>query len=149
MRAPSYADDPRGCRFLESPPYSVMLRALFPKAVFLPNQRSVHTLVTFHSRTLHSKVSALIDSGAMDNFISLNIVQYFSIPTFKLTKPCTICNVDRTKNNIGNVSAATHLDVTHNNKKERHTFYIIDLGKDHMLLGMPFLAATNPEIDWT
>jgi hypothetical protein len=24
-------------------------------------------------------------------------------------------------------------------------FYIIDLGEDHMLLGMPFLAATNPD----
>jgi hypothetical protein len=57
--------------------------------------------------------------------------------------------VDGTKNNIGNVSAAAHLDVTYNNKKEQHTFYIIDLGEDHMLLGMPFLAATNPEIDWT
>jgi hypothetical protein len=56
--------------------------------------------------------------------------------------------VDGTKNNIGNINTAAHLDVTHNNKKERHT-YIIDLGKDHMLLGMPFLAATNPEIDWT
>jgi hypothetical protein len=57
--------------------------------------------------------------------------------------------VDGTKNNIGNVSAAAYLDVTHNNKKGRHTFYIIDLGEDHMLLGMPFLADTNPEIDWT
>jgi hypothetical protein len=124
-----------------------MLRALFPKAVFLPNQRSVHTLITFHSQTLHSKVSTLIDSGATDNFISPNIVQYFSIPTFGLPKPRTIHNVDGTKNNIGNVSTAAHLDATHNNKKERHTFYIIDLGEDHMLLGMPFLAATNLEID--
>jgi hypothetical protein len=53
-----------------------------------------------------------------DNFISLNIVQYFSIPTFKLPKLCTIHNVDGTKNNIGNVSAVAYLDVTHNNKKE-------------------------------
>jgi hypothetical protein len=95
-----------------------MLRALFPKAVFLPNQRSIHTLVTFHSWTLHSKVSTLIDSGAMDNFVSPNIVQYFSIPTFELPKLHTICNVDGTKNNIGNVRATAYLDVTHNNKKE-------------------------------
>jgi hypothetical protein len=105
-----------------------MLRALFPKAVFLPdqqfpkaiflpNKRSVHTLVTFHSRTLHSKVSTLIDSGAMDNFISPNLIRYFNIPTFDLPRPRTICNVDGTKNNIGNVSAAAYLDVTHNNKK--------------------------------
>jgi hypothetical protein len=108
----------RGCGFLESPQYPAMLRALFLKAIFLPNQQSVHTLVTFHPWTLHSKVSALIDSGATDNFISLNIVQYFSIPTFELPKLHTIYNVDGTKNNIGNVSAAAHLDVTHNNKKE-------------------------------
>jgi hypothetical protein len=57
--------------------------------------------------------------------------------------------VDGTKNNIGNVSITAYLNVTHNNKKEQYTFYIIDLDKDHMLLGMPFLAATNPEIDWT
>jgi len=30
-----------------------------------------------------------------------------------------------------------------------YTFYIIHLGGDHMLLGMPFLAATNPNINWT
>jgi hypothetical protein len=30
-----------------------------------------------------------------------------------------------------------------------HIFYVIDLGNDHMLLGMPFIAATNPNIDWT
>jgi hypothetical protein len=29
------------------------------------------------------------------------------------------------------------------------TFYIVDLGEDYMLLGMSFLAATNPEIDWS
>jgi hypothetical protein len=137
-----------------------MLRALFPKAVFLPdrqfpkavllpNKRSVHTLVTFHSWTLHSKVSALINSGAMDNFISPNLIRYFNIPTFNLPRPQTIRNVDRTKNNIGNISAAAYLDVTHNNKKGWHTFYIIDLGEDHMPLGMPFLADTNSEIDWT
>jgi hypothetical protein len=28
-------------------------------------------------------------------------------------------------------------------------FYIADLGDDHMLLGMPFLMAKNPKIDWT
>jgi hypothetical protein len=95
-----------------------MLRALFPQAVFLPNQQSVHTLITFHSQTLHSKVSTLIDSGITDNFISPNIIQYFSIPTFELPKPHTIHNVDGTKNNIGNVSITAYLDVTHNNNKK-------------------------------
>jgi hypothetical protein len=28
-------------------------------------------------------------------------------------------------------------------------FYVADLGSDHMLLGMPFLSAKNPKINWT
>jgi len=27
-------------------------------------------------------------------------------------------------------------------------FYVTDLGEDHMLLGMPFLSTTSPNIDW-
>jgi len=30
-----------------------------------------------------------------------------------------------------------------------HMFYMIYIGTDHMLSGMPFLAATNPNINWT
>ena len=123
-----------------------MLRALFPNAVFRPNQRAVHALVKFHSRTLHSKVSALIDSGATESFISPDLVTHFCIPTYLLPKPRTICNVDGTKNKIGEVKEAAIIDIKYNNKITTHTFYMIDLGDDHMLLGMPFLAATNPDV---
>ena len=126
-----------------------MLRALFPNAVFKPNQSSVHALVTFHSRTLHSQVSALIDSGATESFISPDLVQHFDIPTHTLRKPRIIRNVDGTKNSIGDITTAATLDIHYQNKITTHTFYIIDLGEDHMLLGMPFLAATNPYIDWS
>ena len=127
-----------------------MLRALFPNAVFKPNQCAVHALVKFHSRTLHSEVSALIDSGATESFISPDLVQYFFIPTYQLSKPRTIRNVDGTKNKIGQVTEAATIDIKYGNKTTTHTFYVIELGgDDHMLLGMPFLAATNPDIDWT
>ena len=126
-----------------------MLRALFPQAVFIPNQRSIHAPVKFHSRTLHSEVSALIDSGATENFISPKVIDRFNVPTYLLPKPRVIRNVDGTKNSIGSVISAANLDISYRNKKDTHTFYIIDLGEDHMLLGMPFLAATNPEINWT
>jgi hypothetical protein len=41
------------------------------------------------------------------------------------------------------------LMIKYNDQITEHTFYHIDLGDDHMLLGMPFLAATNPNINWT
>ena len=43
---------------------------------------------------------------------------------------------------------AAILNVHHNGKRTTHTFYIVTLGADHMLLGMLFLAATNPNINW-
>ena len=88
-----------------------MLRALFPQAVFIPNQRSIHALVKFHSRTLHSEVSALIDSGATESFISPDLVDHFQIPTRTLPKPRTIRNVDGTENKSGKVTEAADLDI--------------------------------------
>ena len=49
---------------------------------------------------------------------------------------------------MGRVIKAAILNIRHNGKQTMHTFYVVTLGGDHMLLGMPFLAATNPNIDW-
>ena len=125
-----------------------MLRALFPDAVYIPKQKYVHAPVKFHSRTIHSDVNALIDSGATENFISPELVEHFWIPTLDV-KPRVIRNVDGTSNQMGKVIKAVILYVKYKGQRTAHTFYVITLGDDHMLLGMPFLAATNPDIDWT
>jgi len=125
-----------------------MLRALFPNTVFKSKNRAVHADIWFHSRTLYQKASALIDSGTTDNFISPDLVDHF-FPTINLPKPKTVQNIDRTRNSIGTIDKAAYLDLTYNRKKNNHNFYVIDLGEDHMVLGMPFLAAVNVEINWT
>jgi len=126
-----------------------MLWALFPQAIFIPNKNSVHALVTFHSQTLHSEVNVLIDSGAIESFISPDLVEHFQNPTCTIPKPQTIRNVEGTKNKQGKVTLAADLNICYNGIKTTHTFYVIHIGTDHMLLGMPFLAATNPDINWT
>ena len=50
---------------------------------------------------------------------------------------------------MGKVIKAVILNVQYKGQHTTHTFYVITLGDDHMLLGMPFLATTNPDIDWT
>ena len=103
----------------------------------------------FHSKTLHSQVSALIDSGATESFISPDLVKHFSIPTHEIPKPKVVRNIDGTKNSIGNVTHAATLRIHYEGQDTEHLFYVIDLGDDHMLLGMPFLKAANPHINWT
>ena len=47
------------------------------------------------------------------------------------------------------VIKAVVFKVQYKGQQTTHTFYVITLGDDHMLLGMPFSGATNPDIDWT
>ena len=125
-----------------------MLRVIFPQAVFMPKQKAVHAQVKICSKFSNSVLQALIDSGATENFISPEVVEHFSIPIRELPNPRTIRNVDGTKNSIGEVTHVVFLDVRHQDKSHTHPFFIIDLGGDPMLLGMPFLSANNPTIDW-
>ena len=126
-----------------------MLRALFPQAIFMSKQKAVHIPVTIQSKTLTSDLEALIDSGMTENFISPEVINHFSIPTQDLPNPRTICNVDGTKNSIGEVIQIAYLRIYHQDKTNTYPFFIIDLGGDPILLGMPFLAAYNPIINWT
>jgi hypothetical protein len=79
----------------------------------------------------------------------VELAKYFKIPSYKLDQLCIIYNVEGTKNSRGLINTATILMIKYNNQITKHIFYHIDLGDDHMLLGMPFLAAMNPNIDWT
>src|SRR6266567_1815966 len=85
----------------------------------------------------------------MDNFISPDVIQQFNIPTRILDKQLAIRNVDGTPNKFGKVDCAADLTFRFKRKSYTQPFYITDLGENHMLLGMPFLFATGPNINWT
>ena len=136
-------------KFLESPSHAAMLRAIFPQAVFIPKERQVKTPIFIKSAILHSSINALLDSGATDNFISPTVINRFNIPTYQLPRPKKVRNVDGTENSMGPMTHAANLEVQHNNQTIRLCFLIANLGSDSILLGMPFLAAFNPNINWT
>jgi hypothetical protein len=135
-------------KFLESPSYAAMLRVMFPEAVFIPKECQVKASLSFKSATLQSNLNVLVDSGAIDNFISPLIINCFSIPTYELLKPKTVYNIDGSKNSIGPMMHAANLEVHYNDDTVYLCFLIANLGSDSMLLGMPFLATFNPEINW-
>src|SRR6267154_729243 len=46
------------------------------------------------------------------------------------------------------ISPALLLTIQYNEQDTKQKFYVANLGEDWMILGMPFLAAANPDIDW-
>src|SRR5437879_12636880 len=135
-------------KFIESSTHTAMLWTIFPEAAFIPKQRQVKAPIQLHSKSLRSSIDALLDSGATDNFISPLIINRFKIETFQLTKPKIVCNVDGSKNSIGPITDTVNLEVHYHNQIIPLHFYVMNLGSDEMLLGMPFLAAYNPDINW-
>src|SRR6267154_2937870 len=115
----------------------------------MPTQWSIYATIQLHFRHLHSNTRTLIDSGATDNFISPTLLRTLNIKTYKLSKPRTIRNVDGTKNNNRATTSTVLLTVRYNGQDTQQKFYVADLGEDQMILGMPFLAAANPDIDWS
>jgi hypothetical protein len=125
-----------------------MVRAMFYKDVFVPKQRHIKATVKLRTSTQRAQVQALIDSGATDNFISPMLANQYKLPLEKIDHPRIIHNVDGTCNSLGSVTHATNLEVSYGINKVMQHFFIINLGGDEMLLGYPFLAQTNPPIDW-
>src|SRR5438445_12456183 len=111
MRAVGRRNESIRNKFLESPTHTAMLRTIFPEAAFIPKQRQVKAPVQLQSKSLHSNIDALLDSGTTDNFISPLIVNHFKIETFTLPRPKIIHNVDRLKNSIDLMTNTVNLEV--------------------------------------
>jgi hypothetical protein len=135
------------CKFSVSPSHQAMIRVVFNADAFVPKQRSVKATVKLRTKDKQGQVKALIDSGATDNFIAPTLARRYKFPTYKLSQPRIICNVDGTQNSLGNITEATDLEVYYGPNKKKETFFIINLGGNEMLLGYPFLSNTNPPIN--
>ena len=148
MQTVGRRDESTRNKFLESLTHTAMLWTIFPEAAFIPKECQVKVPLHLQTKSCNAKLHTLLDSGATDNFISPLIINRFKIKTHKLPKPKIVHNVDGSRNSIGPMTKAVTLDMHYYNQKVPLYFYVMNLGSDSMLLGMPFLAAYNPEINW-
>ena len=93
--------------------------------------------------------TALLDTGATENFIDYKTVARLRLGTQKLTIPRPVFNVDGTNNRHGTITHACDLMVKQGNRKERQRFYVSNLGRDRFILGYPWFRTFTPDIDWT
>ena len=125
-----------------------LIRALHLNGVFIPKKNAVNIPITFTNGKGTETETALLDSGATENFIDLATTQRLGLGTKTLDKPRPAFKVDGTLNRNGTITHACDLLVSRSNQKERQQFYITNLGRDRLILGYPWFKAFKPDIDW-
>ena len=92
--------------------------------------------------------SALVDSGASENFIDFEVWRGLRIGRFRLKRVIPVHNVDGTANKQGAIDSYCWLKVRLGGKEENMKFYLTNIGKERFILGYPFLRIFNPIINW-
>jgi len=93
-------------------------------------------------------VKVLLDSGAIGMFANKKFVEKNGFKLEKLEKAVKIRNVDGMENSGGIVTHKIECNMYFKGHVERMRLDVCDLGRMEVILGMPWLVAYNPEIDW-
>ena len=89
-----------------------------------------------------------MDSGATENFMSLEYAKYLHLPIRCLPTTRKLFNVDGTPNKSGELQYFTDLQVRTGSQHTRLRFFLTNLGENKAILGYPWFAAVQPRIDW-
>jgi len=93
-------------------------------------------------------IKALLDSGATGMFMDRQTVARHGFKLQKLKRPLVVRNIDGTNNSGGAITHQVECNVFYKGHMERIRMDVCDLGKTEVILGMLWLAAHNPEINW-
>jgi len=93
-------------------------------------------------------VKALLDSGVTGLFIDTTFAKEQGFKMEKLKKPLLVRNMDGTMNVGGAIIHQVKCNMFFKGHMKRARIDVCNLGKTELILGMPWLATHNPEIDW-
>ncbi|QRW17965.1 Retrotransposable element Tf2 protein [Rhizoctonia solani] len=94
------------------------------------------------------KLKTLIDSGTTSNFISPAIVKKYKIPKTQLKNPQVVRMLDGTISQTGCIWHQVQLAVLANGHPHTIPFLVCPIGSTPAILGMTWLTAEAPLIDW-
>ena len=97
-----------------------------------------------HSKSKRAEAIALVDSGAMENFMNLEYAKYLQLPIKHLEEPRKLFNVDGTTNKSGALQYYTDLQIQTGTHRTNLRFFITDLGDNKAILGYPWFASVQP-----
>jgi len=93
-------------------------------------------------------VEVLLDSGATGLVISSEFAKKQGFKLKKLERPVNMRNMDRLFNKEGSIENTVEVNIYYQGHRERMEIDVISGQKWMVILGMPWLAYHNPEIDW-
>jgi len=93
-------------------------------------------------------VKALLDSGAMGLFMSKRLAEKEGFKLEKLERPLRVRNMNGSDNSRETITHEAGVNMYYKGHIERVKIDIYELEKVDMILGMPWLVAHNPEINW-
>ena len=92
-------------------------------------------------------VEALLDSRATGLVISSELAKKRGFKLKKLERPINVRNVDGSLNKEGLIENTVEINIYYQGHRERTGIDVIGGQKWMVILGMPWLAYHNPEID--
>ena len=101
-----------------------------------------------HLSQKRAETTALLDSGATKNFISMKYTKELRLPIKQLQRPQLVYNVDGTRNKNGDIEHYTDLAMQTGSRKVWLQFFLTNLADQKAILGYPWFAANQPKIDW-
>ena len=108
----------------------------------------MHIPISLRANKKVFQFNALIDSGAEGSFIHSNTVREHNIPTHPLKQPILVKNVDGSQNKEGIISQYVWKPLQLGNRVAYTQLLVTTIGKEEIILGLPWLRKTNPQINW-
>jgi Reverse transcriptase (RNA-dependent DNA polymerase) len=104
--------------------------------------------IYLNTSSKRAETTALLDTGATENFMSLNYAQRMRLPTMALETPRKVFNVDSSENKAGTITHYTDLSVQTGQRRTLLRFFLTNIGGQDIILGYPWFMAIEPKIVW-
>ena len=116
--------------------------------MYITRYQSMHVPVSIRTHYFMADKKALVDSGAMDNFIHPAFAKWLGLTMTPLERPKRIYNIDNTSNKSGSITHSLELKVTTKGIDKIMRFLVTDIGNEDILFGYPWLATFEPKFGW-
>jgi len=90
----------------------------------------------------------MVDSGATMLFLDRKYTNHQKIRLVPLEHPISLYNIDGTLNEAGSITHKARLNLKVGSEVHQHDFYVMQIGPEKVILGLPWLCMRNPFIDW-